>query len=752
MRFLSIFFLLVLANLSFGQRTIKGVIKDAQTKEPLIGATVLIQSTQRGVATDRFGKFSLEIQPQDDSLKISYTGYFPKTIPLSGNDFYQINLAIANLSGGCGVLVRDSPIEITMPAPFMKISNANLQRDNDAIITPSLNRVPGVFMQSGALNTNRITMRGIGNRSPFSTNKIRAYLNEIPLTSGDGETTIEDIDLSLINEVKVWKGPTASIYGAGLGGMIHLKTAPTDFKENIQTKLTVGSFGLVRNATDLKFTGNRFEGNVNFNYTASDGYRDNNQYGRQGITFLGIYRPSGKYETTILANLTDAKAFIPSSLGITDFTENPRNAAFTWGNAMGNEDYQKSIFGLSQKAQFLSKDNLWVDNVTSLFAVVRNNYELRPFNILDEASTSFGVRSVFNLNMPPINRTFPKASVGVEIFNENYDWKTLDVDTEMDLSDNKEQRLNYNLFAQSYFKIGERIDVLAGVNFNNTNYDYTDLFKANGEDKSGDYTFDWVVSPRLGLTYNFGYNYSLFATVSHGFSPPSVSETLTPSGVINPNIQPEKGWNFEIGSRGKWKKLTYEITAYQMNINDLIVIEPFDNFGNIIARNAGKTLHRGVEVYADWHVRKLSHEWRAFASYNFADYEFIDFLNVDVNFAGNAIPGQPPHHFNAGFDYKKTSGWYGNVNFQHVAAMPLNDRNFDYTTDYQLVNLKFGWQKRISTRVDLNFFGGIQNLLNEKYASMILPNARPFGQNEARFFYPGLPINYYGGVAAKYFF
>ena len=104
-------------------------------------------------------------------------------------------------------LIEETPINIHMPVPFMKMTTRQLQKDNDVAITPALNRVSGVYMHSGALNTNRITIRGIGNRSPFSTTKIRAYLDDIPLTSGDGETTIEDIDLSLINEVKVWKGP-----------------------------------------------------------------------------------------------------------------------------------------------------------------------------------------------------------------------------------------------------------------------------------------------------------------------------------------------------------------------------------------------------------------------------------------------------------------------------------------------------------------------------------------------------------------
>ena len=72
------------------------------------------------------------------------------------------------------------------------IDQRTLQRSDQSIISQSLNQVPGVYMHSGALNTNRIVIRGMGARTPFSTNKIRAYYGEIPLTDGVGETTLED--------------------------------------------------------------------------------------------------------------------------------------------------------------------------------------------------------------------------------------------------------------------------------------------------------------------------------------------------------------------------------------------------------------------------------------------------------------------------------------------------------------------------------------------------------------------------------
>lgn len=45
-------------------------------------------------------------------------------------------------------------------------------------------------MQQGSLNTNKITIRGIGSRSQYSTTRIKAYFEEIPLTSAECKTSL----------------------------------------------------------------------------------------------------------------------------------------------------------------------------------------------------------------------------------------------------------------------------------------------------------------------------------------------------------------------------------------------------------------------------------------------------------------------------------------------------------------------------------------------------------------------------------
>src|SRR5713101_4915941 len=59
-----------------GNGKITGRVTDATSKEPLIGASVLVVGTTLGSSTDIDGKFViLSVPPGEYSLKVSYVGY-----------------------------------------------------------------------------------------------------------------------------------------------------------------------------------------------------------------------------------------------------------------------------------------------------------------------------------------------------------------------------------------------------------------------------------------------------------------------------------------------------------------------------------------------------------------------------------------------------------------------------------------------------------------------------------------------------
>jgi iron complex outermembrane receptor protein len=317
--------------------------------------------------------------------------------------------------------------------------------------------------------------------------------------------------------------------------------------------------------------------------------------------------------------------------------------------------------------------------------------------------------------------------------------------------DNDEIRTYGNLFFQSTVVPVDRLRIHLGVNVNKTNYDYTDLFLMN-EDQSGKYGFDWMVSPRLAASFRMWSSIYLYANASHGFSPPNLQETLTPEGVVNPDIQPETGWNFEVGSRGSILKdhLSFDFSIYSMPVENLLVARRTaeDRFVGV---NAGKTSHRGIElsVWANL-LQSEAITIQLFGNTTITNYRFEEFLDGEEDYSGNRLTGAPKNTFNGGVDLESGMGFYGTLNYQFIDEMPLRDDNSIYSDSYSLVNLKAGFRKLFWNRLKLDLFAGINNLLNEKYASMFLINAPSFGGQAPRYYYPGLPINYFGGFAFGY--
>ena len=61
---------------------VRGMVIDAEDKQPVIGASVVIDGTNKGVATNVDGQFALKLPP-DTSLVISYIGYKTKKVHVS---------------------------------------------------------------------------------------------------------------------------------------------------------------------------------------------------------------------------------------------------------------------------------------------------------------------------------------------------------------------------------------------------------------------------------------------------------------------------------------------------------------------------------------------------------------------------------------------------------------------------------------------------------------------------------------------
>ena len=90
-------FLLILASQSLRAQsyTLKGVVLDRITKEPLAGAAVFVENSSRGAVAGENGSFSLEVPEPYENILISYLGY--KSLSLTAVEYKQIRLPAIEL-------------------------------------------------------------------------------------------------------------------------------------------------------------------------------------------------------------------------------------------------------------------------------------------------------------------------------------------------------------------------------------------------------------------------------------------------------------------------------------------------------------------------------------------------------------------------------------------------------------------------------------------------------------------------------
>lgn len=71
---------------------VEGTVLD-ESKQPIIGATILVKGTSDGTTTDLDGKFSIKVdRVKEDILIVSYIGYKTKHVPLKGRSIITIEM------------------------------------------------------------------------------------------------------------------------------------------------------------------------------------------------------------------------------------------------------------------------------------------------------------------------------------------------------------------------------------------------------------------------------------------------------------------------------------------------------------------------------------------------------------------------------------------------------------------------------------------------------------------------------------
>ena len=734
-------------TLSFSQ--VNGRVVDATSNSALPGASILL-NTGKLVTSNEKGEFFLpQVSNDSINLLISYIGYQKKSISVAANDsdilislepiihnLEEINVSVSGFSEN----IQTSTGSISL------INRQELDARNNIVLNDALNQIPGLYMAGGGYNTNRLTIRGIGSRSPYSSNRIRAYLDEIPLTSGDGTSNIEDLDMSLLSRVEVLKGASSAVYGSGLGGVVRFwPYEPANEGFSLGIRAEYASFGTYKTSIRTAFKAEKSSSTLGYSHSNSDGYRQNSEYARNSLLFRSLYDLK-KTDLKFTVLYTGVEAQIPSSITKTSFLADPRNAAPTWLAIKGYEKYNKILAGLS--AQTKISNNL----VNTLAASVSYSdpYESRPFNILDDNSTSINIKESIHISRGKID-----IIAGVEAFLESYNWlifKTLSgIQGEL-INNFKEKRYYVNTNVLGRYIPSDKFILEFGVNMNILNYSLDYNFNPDSSNQSAEFNYQPILSPKIGLNYKLNSSANIHASISHGFSHPSLEETLLPDGQVNTDLKPESGWNWDLGILGESenRQLKYNLNIYHISLRNLLVTQRIsdDVFSGI---NAGKTYHTGIEAYLGMNllspeIRKLL-QIEVSSTLTAASNRFVEFIDDSKDYSGNILPGIPSLMINNELRLNLRQNF--EVSFLHKfnGKQFMNDANTAENPVWNTIDFRCSYSIHLGKRkTEIKAYVGVRNMLNEEYAGMILVNAPSFGGAEPRYYYPALPRTYFIGL------
>lgn len=228
---------IILSNSIAQTNTFSGFVKDADSKEPLIGANVYLKGTYKGVTTNDYGYFSLSIPEKNKNcdIDISFIGYSSLTLKsdLQKNGwvyYLKQGLSIQEVSITTKRKIEDAPdmsmLHISMRE--IRVMPQLFQQD----LIKSIQLMPGI--QGGREGSAGMFVRG------GSTDQNLVLLDDVPIYYvNHAGNMVSTFDNNTIKEFKLYKGAFPARYGGRLSSVLDIRMKEGD-KSNYHGEIGLG--------------------------------------------------------------------------------------------------------------------------------------------------------------------------------------------------------------------------------------------------------------------------------------------------------------------------------------------------------------------------------------------------------------------------------------------------------------------------------------------------------------------------------
>jgi len=654
---------------------------------------------------------------------------------------------------------------IDIPYSVFRVDSKELSYGRKVSARDVLADVPGLFLQNRYGNNDiRASIRGFGTRSNTGIRGIKILQDGIPESEPDGESVIDAIDFTSLGGVEVVKGNLSSLYANAPGGLINFVTDTYFPKDYIGTVNQFGKFGLRQTGLKVGLKNNDNRLFVSYKYRNIDGYRKHSSEYQHLINTVYEAFVGTKSTISLHANFVNGFNRIPGSLTKDEFDSDP---------------YMADPLAVSQDYRRITKKGRVAGKFITHFGDEQQfEFELIGFGGIKEFEKadnefytlttrySLGGLSRFTIKEPIFNHN------NIFTFGTDYAFQSGPITQFDNFSGNKgisvqneynESLSNIGFYMLEHFTvINEKLDLFLSSRFDKNVFSRNNYIPYGFIDTSR--TMQGF-SPKIGLNFKLTPNIALYSSYGLSFDYPALSEisnsplSSNSSYTINPDLEPQKSNNIEIGVKGNlvdrdsefFRKVFFEVTYFNYLIKDEIV--PFIINLKTYFKNAPRTRRAGLEI---GFMSEPFEEIELTINYTFTDFYYESYLSdiytpggtIKEDYSNNRVPSVPEHivNFILVKELELTEDISGLLvwDCDFISEMYVNDSNSEKSSAYFYGNFMAGLTYS-NDHFDLTGFAGMNNIFDKRYASFININdyyGRYYETGEPRTFYFGLNFNY----------
>ena len=503
-----------LSQIAPAQNTFKAIIKDSLTKEPLVGASVVLKGTSSGNTSDINGKVEIANIPDGkQTIVFSYVGYKEFELPLIFPIIDSLQLKAILLAPTIGEMeevivtttrthsrIEDIPIRVEVIGKDEVSEETNIKPEN---ISKLLLESTSIQAQQTSATNSNVSMRLQGLDGKYT----QILKDGFPLYGGFAQgLSIMQIPPLDLKQVEIIKGSASSLYGSdAIAGIINLISKQPQEKRELT--FLINQTSLL--GTDLNGYFSQRWGKFGFSLLTSNNYQKEIDVNKDGFsdlpktqtfnlapTFYYYFNPTATLRFGINGTIDNRKG---GDMQVIEYNADTLHKYF-------EENISNRISSqLNFDKQFKNDKSLTIKNSISYFD--REINQTTSTFKGNQISSYSEIAYVFKISKHHF-------VLGANFLTEKF--------TEDSTTSHLQRNYNYNtsgIFLQDDWKPTEKIAFQAGLRTDYQN------------------KFGLFVLPRIALKYKFNNAFYVRAGGGLGYKVPSIFSTASEEEGIN-NIQP----------------------------------------------------------------------------------------------------------------------------------------------------------------------------------------------------------------------